>query len=329
MRSIVLSAAFTVAYITSVAQIGQITVVEHFTNSNCGICASVNPGAYSTMANFGNIHIAFHPSSPYPSCFFSMQNAVENDARTNYYNIYGGTPRFVVNGMPIANVSQLNSTLSTSQGLLTNYGVRATQEYVAADSVAVRVVITKVAADTTTAATLFVGAMQDTVAQTTGNGESIHRDVFRKALSTTVGDVVVLPANIGDSIVSTYSYKVLSSWIAARMNTVAILQNTATRRAINAAKSTNIATIVTPPAALASKSESVNHAYPVPCRDILNLQNWLNHNTYSVHTIQGQIALSERIVSPTISVASLPTGNYILLLNGSQGTVLQRISVVR
>jgi hypothetical protein len=330
MKALLLTTLAAAAGYTATAQVAKTTILEHFTNSNCGICASVNPGAYTTLGNFPNaLHITFHPSSPYATCFFSMQNAVENDARTNYYGIYGSTPRFVVNGVAISSVAQLNNTLASAQTDSSDFAVRATQEFITADSVAVRVVVTKVAADTTTGATLFVGALQDTVVKATGNGESIHQDVFRKALSTSIGNVIALPTNVGDSVVYTYSYVVNTTWIAAKMNTIAILQNTTSKRNINAAQSINVVTPVTPPAALSYASQGSVVVYPNPANSVIHVQNWNNYSSYTIYATDGRQAIASGKMLFSLPVGNLAPGNYILLLTSNTGTVRQNISIAR
>ena len=79
------------------AQVEQKVIIEHFTNTRCGTCANKNPAFYETLANYPQVlHVAYHPSSPYANCAFNQQNKEDNDARTHFYNIYGGTPRAVV-----------------------------------------------------------------------------------------------------------------------------------------------------------------------------------------------------------------------------------------
>ena len=81
----------------------QTVLVEHFTNTRCSVCFSRNPGFYANLRQqpATTLHLAYHPSSPYRLCAFSQQNPTENDARTNYYGIYGATPRLVLNGSVI------------------------------------------------------------------------------------------------------------------------------------------------------------------------------------------------------------------------------------
>ncbi|MBK8144407.1 MAG: hypothetical protein IPK62_05075, partial [Bacteroidetes bacterium] len=183
------------------AQIPKTTLVEHFTNSSCGVCAYTNPFIADTLSNFPDVlRIAFYPSSPYANCFFSLQNPIENDARTNFYGVYGGTPKLLVNG-ELTTLANLDSKLQTAAVDTTSYKLRLTQEFVAMDSVWVRLMIKKVAPDFLVEALLFMGAAEDTVFQTTGNGESVHRDVFRKAMTNAIGDNILLPIAVNDSVV--------------------------------------------------------------------------------------------------------------------------------
>jgi hypothetical protein len=57
------------------AQVAKKTIVEHFTNTKCSICASRNPGFHTNLnANPAIQSISIHPSSPYSTCFLSQQN---------------------------------------------------------------------------------------------------------------------------------------------------------------------------------------------------------------------------------------------------------------
>src|SRR5688572_6916976 len=83
----------------AIAQVPKKVIVEHFTNTKCSICASKNPGFYTNLAAHpGVLHLSVYPSSPYAACLLSQQTQPESDARTNYYGIYGGTPRFIIQG---------------------------------------------------------------------------------------------------------------------------------------------------------------------------------------------------------------------------------------
>jgi hypothetical protein len=105
----------------------QTAIVNHFTNSRCGVCANRNPGFYTNLRQQTNtLHIAFHPSSPYSTCVFSIENPSENDDRTNFYGIYGGTPRLVINGnvIPAAQNYALSAMFTPYQGLTSPFAAR-------------------------------------------------------------------------------------------------------------------------------------------------------------------------------------------------------------
>lgn len=99
------------------AQVPRNIIVEHFTNTKCSVCASRNPGFQTNLNAHPDVRqISIHPSSPYSTCLLSQQNTVDNDARTNYYGVYGGTPRLVINGTVIsASVNYICFTMLTLQ----------------------------------------------------------------------------------------------------------------------------------------------------------------------------------------------------------------------
>lgn len=299
---------------TLCAQVARVNIVEHFTNSNCSVCANSNPSIYSTLSNYpSTLHITFHPSSPYTSCFFSMQNPSENDARTNFYGIYGSTPKLIVNGS-LTSASNLSSTLQSALSANSNFDIYTTQIFIASDSVEVTVVIKKIAPDSLTSATLFVGAFQDTVMQTTGNGESIHKDVFRKSLSASAGNTITLPMNVNDSVEFTYTYNIPSNWMASRMNSLAILQHNATKEVLQTSKSMNINTIPTSVGLLTRENIIV---YPNPVSDFLYLKNASSFNTYAVSSLDGKVIQDGLILQNRIDLKTLPHGNYIIILTNS------------
>lgn len=226
------------------AQINKTTIVEHFTNTSCSVCANNNSGFYNIINNYPNtLHMSYHPSSPYSNDFFNQQNQAENDGRTNFYGIFGSTPRLVVNGSAISNQT-LNNTLSAAANSMTNFEIKVTQEQVSDNGFNVQVVVKKIADDNQSEALLFVGVSEDTIYQTTNNGETVHYNVFRKALSPVGGISFTLPVNNGDSIITNYSYQAPSNWNVNRLHTLALIQNT-NKTVINAAKSININSNVT------------------------------------------------------------------------------------
>ncbi len=311
MNKIKLIPIFIFLHSISNAQIAKTNIVEHFTNTNCSICASSNPNTFATLASHPDVlHIAFHPSSPYSSCFFSMQNPIENDARTNYYGIFGGTPRLMVNGI-LTNTSNLNSTLNSLASATSSFEIKTMQEFISSDSVQVKIIVKRISVDSNIQARLFVGAAEDTVFQTTGNGESIHHNVFRKTMSDITGDFIPsLPSMVNDSVILTYGYKILPNWNAARMNTVVILEKT-DKEIINSSRSTNMNSI---PTSIKNISKNEFIIYPNPSTNFFNLKNWIEFKQMVIYNSVGAICLNIEIISERTDITGLSKGFYLIEL---------------
>jgi hypothetical protein len=302
------------------AQVQKRILVEHFTNSNCGACAATNPSFYSAFNNFpGALHISFHPSSPYASCIFSMSNPTENDARTNWYSIYGSTPRFVLNGV-IANVGNMNSLLTTEAAKQSNFDIQCEQTAKGTDSISVKVTIKKVASDPMTTATLFCGVTEDTVFASTGNGESKHIDVFRKALTMIGGDAINLPVNINDSVIINYEYKVTGTWSKSRLRTLALLQGSSNKASINSTMSNKGTPTVVVPNSILDVQEGQLNIYPNPFFDQVFIQSELEYDFVHVYSATGNLVQTYN-KGEQINLGNMPRGTYLLQILGKQGAV--------
>ena len=325
MKKIPILTLLVLSFKLSIAQIAKTTIVEHFTNTNCSICANQNPGIHTILDSHpAVIHISFHPSAPYPSCVFSMANTLENDARTNYYNIYGGTPRLIVNGV-LTTTPNLNATLTALDTSTTNFSLTSTQQFITPDSVIVKVVVKKVGVDTFSQAILFAGVKQDTIYQTTGNGESVHYDVFRKALSATTGDMINLPLNLNDSSTLYFYYKVLPTWVSTKLQTICILQDV-NKQVINASESINMQTI---PTFNTETQNDIVKVYPNPSSDFFSIMATEAFTHYEIRTMQGRVVAKGLVVNAKIPVAHMAEGNYMLALQSNKNTMIKKIQIIK
>lgn len=219
------------------SQVVKNVVVEHFTNTRCGICSSKNPGFYSNLWAHPNIlHISFHPSAPYSNCYLNNLNPVENDDRTKYYNVYGGTPRFVIQGDVVSSSTNINnpSLFTPYTGQTTEASIGINQTKFAGDSIVCEIVVKTESVHSYGNLRLFAALVEDTVAYDAPNGEDFHYDVFRKALSHIEGDDFTLPATIGDSLVFRYSSPFNFEWNIKRIYTMVIVQDESSREVIQA-----------------------------------------------------------------------------------------------
>ena len=213
-------------------QAAKTIVVEHFTNTRCGSCAGQNPSFYTNLANNPQVkHISYHPSSPFSNCLFSQHNPSENDARTNFYGLFGSTPRLTIQGSNVSNSPnpfQNPNLYNSYQGQTSAYALK-TEQRKTTDSIFLRLVVKTVAASSLTSLRLYAGVAEDTVFYNAPNGESIHHDVFRKSFFGTNGLIVNPAASIGDSVVFESKLGKNNAWNFNRIFAYAILQNATTR----------------------------------------------------------------------------------------------------
>lgn len=217
---------------TAVAQVPRRVIAERFTNTLCSFCASRNPGLMANIqAHPEVLQIGYHPSSPYSSCVFSQHQVADNNGRTQYYGVFGSTPRLVIQG--VAQPSSVNfanaALFSSVSGQTSPVDVRLTAVWTHPDTLTVRVVVQTVASHTLPTQRLFVGLAEDTVFYSAPNGENLHTHVFRKALTSTQGLSVSVPAMTNDSLVFSYKQVRHPAWVPSRIFGYAILQNENTK----------------------------------------------------------------------------------------------------
>ncbi|MCB0642466.1 MAG: Omp28-related outer membrane protein [Phaeodactylibacter sp.] len=225
---------------TARAQVAKTVIVEHFTNSKCSICANKNPGFYNNLNGQPDIlHLAIHPSSPYSDCIFNQHNPVENDARTYFYNVYGSTPRLVIQGSVIPSTTSYSDPALWTPflGAMSPVSIQVEQSK-QSNLIQGRVTLQVEEAQTLGDLRLFVALAEDTVFYNAPNGEDLHFDVFRKALSEVGGDDITLPQNVGET--ATFEFEIIPDpmWDLDRMFMVVILQGATDKTVIQAAAST-------------------------------------------------------------------------------------------
>lgn len=226
--------------ITMVAQVQKNVVVEHFTNTRCGTCANKNPSLFTNLDNNPNvIHLAVHPSSPYSSCVLNQHNSSENDARTNYYNIYGGTPRIVVQGVaqsPSTNFG--DATIFSSQaGQTSAFTVRTDLELIGNGQATVNVVVKTEASHSFSTLKLYSAIAEDTVFYNAPNGENKHYNVFRKSIFESEGKTITPATMAGDSVMFSETITLHNDWDWSRILSISILQESGNKAVVQASTS--------------------------------------------------------------------------------------------
>lgn len=307
---------------SALAQVPKKVVVEHFTNTVCSICASKNPGFYTNYNNqTGVIHLAVHPSAPYSSCILNQHNVPENDARTNYYGVYGSTPRLVIQGVVIPSSANYSSPslFSPYLGQTSPASIHITQSKFGSDSIRVSVVVKTEAPHSLGNLKLFVALAEDTIFYASPNGETKHFDVFRKSLSGATGITVNLPTTVGDSIVYTMSSPAHFAWNFSRIFSLVILQDAATKAVIQSEAVSPEANINTG----ISETSNEHSLISVYCsqQTLIVKQEKETNAQLTLMDISGRILLTQSISSTnnTIPLYSIAPGIYVYTIHARDG----------
>lgn len=326
MKEIILLLLLVISCQLSYSQVPKKVIVEHFTNTKCSICASRNPGFYINLKKHTEvIHLAIHPSSPYSACVLSMHNPVENDARTNYYGVYGGTPRLVIQGVVIASgVNYSSASIFTPYlGQTSPASIKIIQSKYGTDSIRSRIIIKTEATNSLGALNLFVALAEDTINYTGSNGEPSHYDVFRKSLTGANGISVTLPTNVGDSIVYTMSSVANPTWNFSRIFTLAILQEDTSKAVVQSqsvtASSNDISSGISNP----YPSNSNITTFAIENGIMVNQDIFYSTTSIIVYDIVGKIMLNKFLTtsSEKVILSNNKTGVYLYVIKSNNSII--------
>jgi len=325
MRKIALIILAVVNHYTATCQVTKNVIVEHFTNTYCSICASRNPGFYANRVQYPQvIHIAYHPSSPYAACPLNQHNKQENDDRTNYYGIYGATPRLVIQGKALGTGANFNdpAIFQSELGLTSDFNVETSIAASGGAGMVVSVKIKKIASSTLSSLQLYAVLAEDTLFFNAANGETQHYDVFRKSVWGAPINITV-PANIGDSVVYTQYLTLNTAWVPNRIYAVALLQNQ-NKEVIQVAKSANLNSTTAIPAVQPAAAISV--IYPSPTKGLITIQvkEAAGVRIFSTAGILLQQRL-QNVPDMVYDLSAYPVGAYFIVVTTKNGTTYKNI----
>lgn len=306
----------------------KVILQEHFTNTLCSICASRNPGLYTNLRTQQDVlHVSYYPSSPYPACVLNQHNKAENDARTNFYGVYGSTPRIVLNG-----VVQSSSTNYASADIFTPFKSIAVDisisiyQTLEGDLIKSKVWVKRLTNKIYSNLKLQVMYVEDTLFYNSPNGETQHYDVFRKSANGIQGMDLTLPSDIGDSISVLSQTSLNSTWNKNRIYTLAFVQNGIDKTILNATKSTTNKLTSTGLKTLLDLGIKID---PNPATSFLYVEIPNNENAnVSLINILGELVLYEQLnYTKNIEISNLNKGLYFLVIENSRGKATQKIII--
>ena len=302
-------------------QVPQKAIAEHFTNTRCSICGRKNPDFFTNLNNNPSVlHMSVHPSSPYASCVLNQHNVSENDARTRYYNIYGATPRVVVQGKVLGTSTDLSSPsiFAAALGKMSPIEINISQQRKGSDSLQVDVIVKAVAVHALDSQQLFAAILEDTIFYSAPNGENTHYNVFRKALFGAEGQRFFPPAN-GDSISFSACVKYHSNWDKQRVYPLVIVQESAGKGIVQAENAAPLGPMSTITPGIGKQMK----LYPNPAKSSVFLELAEEKETsFYLYDALGKVQKSFTLLgSARISLTDLAPGIYFLESDQSQDKI--------
>lgn len=307
-------------------QVKQNIIVEHFTNTYCSACASRNPGFYSNLDQNPEVrHIAYHPSAPYSACFFNKQNKIENDDRPKYYGIFGSTPRLVIQGTVISGSTSYSTSAIFNPFLDKTSPIQIRLNLVSkgVDSISVSLVLSTKGSHSLGNLRLFAALVEKEVAYAASNGESVHRDVFRKSFFETIGMQITLTTTVGDSV--KYSATILkkSDWVTSQLYAVAILNKESDKSLVQTDQS-NLLGIAS---GLSKVERNTFDVYPNPAANTISI-TLHGKSKYEIKLldITGKLVLEQAdFIGGDIDISHLPKGVYFIQLSDNDKWISKKI----
>lgn len=252
-----------------------------------------------------------------------MHNVSENDARTNYYGVYGGTPRLVIQGVVLSSsASFADPAIFTSvAGQTSSFAMRVAIAAKGTDSVAVRAVVTKEDTSSLASLNLYGVLAEDTIFVAAANGEPQSYDVFRKALWGALPVSIATPTAVGDSVVHTATVAVHAAWGRQHIYALVLAQDGG-KQLVQAARSGNL------PAAAGMPHMPQTGTFaimPNPARVQAQIAGLSRYPAaVAIYNMAGRLCRQVTLpdAGATLPLADLPRGSYLVFAHEARGALL-------
>jgi len=209
----------------------RVVIIERFTSSTCGPCASNNPiidAFVGTVDQAKLLGLAYHMNWPSPGNDpMYIYNSTDNNSRRSYYNV-NAIPQVQMDGIltlqPNYSQSQLSAAFNSRTSLLSPISVTV-RDSVYGDSILVRVTVYCELPLTSPSVTMHVALMEKMISYTTApgtNGERNFPDVMRRMLPSGTGTTFEL--NPGTRKDYVFRSKLDPLWVPNQVRAVAFVQ---------------------------------------------------------------------------------------------------------
>jgi len=302
-------------------------LVEHFTNLPCPVCASRNPNLYNRLSTYTNSvhHIAFYPGTPYSSCAYYQANTAENLVRKAFYGV-NGSPQVFFQGLWVnddagfISTAKLNALATATSPL----EIKVEDQSGATKKIKLKNLgLFSIGAGNLK---LFVALVEKQINFLAPNGESIHKDVFRKFLTNPSGNDVVLIPSGGEAIID-LPYTISPNWVGANMYALAWVQDISNKEVINSGSENDITSVED----IILDNQALK-VFPNPSISTLNIDysKYKEAKSIELWDAMGKILYQTDITSNSsgvhsLDVSNLASGAYHIRLKTNLGIVTKTI----
>ncbi len=325
----------------------RLMIIEFFTSSTCGPCASNNP----ILTAFMNSHdpekitsIGYHMSWPAPGNDpMYLYNTGDNDGRRNYYGI-NSIPQGRFDGSIVLNSGYSNSTFQyyydQNINILSPVSIILTDSAFATDSVKVRATViceTMLSGPVV----VYVAVVENHIHYTSppgSNGEMDFYTVMRKMLPSSSGTQLSLFP--GARKVLEFKFRKDPVWNSNEIYVMAFAQNPTTKEMFTAARKTLNFTLLPNPGYKSvpqGQSSSAGFSIKVPViasgyTSPITFSATVDPVTTGVNVTfpNGNVLsnFNDSLLMHVTSTASVPTGTYKILITGTNTNGKSHITAV-
>lgn len=286
-------------------------LMEHFTNSRCGVCGARNPSFHALRQNFsGQVnHVSFHPRFPYSNCVFYQSNTAGNMIRTDILPV-SGTPQVFIDGVrgstsTLITETEVNAAINTPS----YFEMRMEEQLNNSMLEGTVTLTTRGEIPNGKSYRVYVMGVEEVVEYNAPNGEDRHYNVFRRFARG--GEGIPFTAAFNDeSTTVSFSIDVSNAEDLSQMYALAFIEDNDGAIENSVSKFTQIPV---------STDHSVGvdlSVYPNPVQDILTIKGI--QGPWQLLNLMGQEVLSGANVSRVL-LSHLPKGVYFLRAINTEG----------
>lgn len=312
-------------------------LIEFFTSSTCGPCASNNP----TMTAFVNAQnperlsaIGFHMNWPSPGNDpMYLYNQSDNNTRRTYYGINSiPEARFdgLINVYPSYNQAVLQSYYDSRTNILSPVTIIVRDSVYSTDSVTLKVFVYCETSLANPTVTIHIALMEDLVSYQSPpgtNGEKDFHWVMRKMYPSGTGTTVTMAP--GSRYYIEQKFKKDPLWVWNRVSYVAYVQDNITKEILNAAKKlTNFSMLPYPAFKSVPQGTAGSGNYKIHIPYVAQGYNSPITLTAAVEPVTSGISVSfpggniinnypDSISMQVTSTSAVPTGTYKIVVTGT------------